>query len=188
MKNTKQQLIIEQVDKKLKAFESLKENKIPTNGFLIKEKQKERSIIGEEFKASGLSLMAIPFFRSGKNFVDENGEEHFFEDYTFPAKPAKSYAFCSDTAPLDSLVEDIHGVDCLYHEATFLHELINRAQETFHSTAIQAAQVAIDVGAKQLLIGHYSSRYSDISDLQTEAASLFENVIAVEDGMIIKIV
>jgi ribonuclease Z len=85
-------------------------------------------------------------------------------------------------------VDDIRGVDCLYHEATFLHELINRAQETFHSTAIQAAQVAIDVGAKQLLIGHYSSRYSDISDLQTEAATIFENVTAVEDGMVIKIV
>ena len=126
--------------------------------------------------------------KAGADFILPNGDVISNAELTFPSKKSVSYAFCSDTAPLDSLVEDIHGVDCLYHEATFLHELINRAQETFHSTAIQAAQVAIDVGAKQLLIGHYSSRYSDISDLQTEAASLFENVIAVEDGMIIKIV
>ena len=85
--------------------------------------------------------------KAGADFILPNGDVISNAELTFPSKKSVSYAFCSDTAPLDSLVEDIHGVDCLYHEATFLHELINRAQETFHSTAIQAAQVAIDVGA-----------------------------------------
>jgi ribonuclease Z len=126
--------------------------------------------------------------KAGGDFILPNGDLISNEELTFPIKKPVSYAFCSDTAPLDSLAEDIRGVECLYHEATFLHELINRAKDTFHSTAIQAAQAAIDVGAKQLLIGHYSSRYSDVSELQVEAASIFENVTAVEDGMVIKIV
>ena len=156
-------------------------HKIPTNGFLIKEKQKERSIIGEEFKASGLSLMAIPFFRAGKNFVDDNGEEHFFEDYTFPAKPAKSYAFCSDTKYTETIIPFISGVDVLYHEATFTEKEKDRARATMHSTAKQAAQIAQKANVKKLLIGHLSARFENDKKHLSEAKEIFDNVMVVKD-------
>jgi ribonuclease Z len=163
-------------------------HRIPCTGFLFSEKQLPRNLRPEKINQYNVPINHMKSIKSGADFILPNGDVIPNTELTFTSKKSVSYAFCSDTAPLESLVEDIRGVDSLYHEATFLHELINRAQETFHSTAIQAAQAALDVGANRLLIGHYSSRYSDISALQTEAASLFENVTAVEDGMVFKIV
>lgn len=156
-------------------------HKIPTNGFLIKEKQKDRSIIGEEFKSSGISLMAIPFFRSGKNYVDENGKEHFFEDYTFSAKPAKSYAFCSDTKYTETILPYVSEVDVLYHEATFTEKEIDRARATMHSTAKQAAQIAQKANVKKLLLGHLSARFENDKKHLSEAKEIFDNVMVVKD-------
>jgi ribonuclease Z len=156
-------------------------HKIPTNGFLIKEKQKERSIIGEVFRASGLSLMAIPFFRKGKNFVDDNGEEHFYEDYTFPAKSSKSYAFCSDTKYTETIIPYISEVDVLYHEATFTEKELDRARATMHSTAKQAAQIAQKANVKKLLLGHLSARFENDKKHMAEAKEIFDNVMVVKD-------
>jgi len=162
-------------------------HKIPTNGFLIKEKQKERSIIGEEFKASGLSLMAIPFFRAGNNFVDDNGEEHFFEDYTFPAKPAKSYAFCSDTKYTETILPYVSEVDVLYHEATFTEKELDRAKVTMHSTAKHAAQIAQKASVKKLLIGHLSARFENDKKHLSEAKEIFDNVMVVKDFDVVSV-
>jgi ribonuclease Z len=163
-------------------------HRIPCTGFLFSEKPLSRNLRSEKIGQYKVPINHMKAIKAGADFTLPNGDVIPNAELTFPIKKSVSYAFCSDTAPIESLVEDIRGVDCLYHEATFLHELVNRAAETYHSTAIHAAQAALDVGANRLLIGHYSSRYSDIYDLQTEAATLFENVTAVEDGMIIKIV
>jgi ribonuclease Z len=163
-------------------------HRIPCTGFLFSEKPPPRNLRPEKISQYNVPINHMRTIKAGADFILPNGDVISNAELTFPSKKSVSYAFCSDTAPLESLAENIRGVDCLYHEATFLHELINRANETYHSTAIHAAQAALNVGANRLLIGHYSSRYSDVSELQTEAASLFENVTAVEDGMIIKIV
>ncbi len=156
-------------------------HKIPTNGFLIKEKQKERSIIGEVFKASGISLMAIPFFRKGQNYVDVLGVEHFFEEYTFPAKFPKTYAFCSDTKYTETILPYLANVDLLYHEATFTEKEIARAKSTMHSTAKQAAQIAQKAGVKKLLLGHLSARFENDKVHLSEAKTIFSNVVVVND-------
>jgi ribonuclease Z len=71
----------------------------------------------------------------------------------------------------------------LYHEATFTEKHSDRAKETQHSTALQAANVAKAAGVKNLILGHFSARYKNPSELVEEAATVFDKVSAVEDGM-----
>jgi ribonuclease Z len=168
-------------DKLLEIWSFPLKHKIPTTGFLVAEKPKERSIIGEEFNNSGLSLMAIPKFRKGENFIDEDGMEHDFEEYTFPPKQSLSYAFCSDTAYDASICSYFHEATVLYHEATFIEKDKDRAKATFHSTALQAAKIALDAKVKKLLIGHLSARYDSGLEHEIEAAKIFTNVSTVKD-------
>jgi ribonuclease Z len=95
----------------------------------------------------------------------------------------RSYAFCSDTTFNPSLAPYFEGVDLLYHEATFMEADGLRAAETFHCTANQAGQLAQLAGVKKLLLGHFSSRYPDLSDLLAEAQTVFPNSILSEEGI-----
>ena len=103
-----------------------------------------------------------------------------------PPNPV-SYAFCSDTLFNESIIDYVRNVDLLYHEATFKHDMIKRANETFHSTALQAGDIAKKANVRKLLIGHFSVRYKNIEPLLNEARSVFENTVAAEDGMVIEI-
>lgn len=157
-------------------------HRVPTNGFVIKEKRKEYTLLGELFKADGLSLTFIQKFKKGENVVDEDGKTYYFEDYTTPPPPTKSYAYCSDTIYYENLLSYISGVDLLYHEATFTEEFRERARATFHSTAKDAATIALKSNVKKLLLGHLSARYENGDDHLNEAKTIFENVEVVEDG------
>jgi ribonuclease Z len=158
-------------------------HRIKTTGFLIKEKKKDLSINGELFKASKLSLTAIPFFRKGKDFIDEKGKKHKFKEYTLKSSKSKSYAYFSDTSPLNFLSDFIQECDALYHEATFTEQHIDRAAKTLHSTAKQAALFAKLSNVKKLYLGHISSRYENTKQHEIEAKSVFDNTEIVEDGM-----
>jgi ribonuclease Z len=81
----------------------------------------------------------------------------------------------------------LHGVDLLYHEATFAESEKERAAQTYHSTARQAAQVASEACVKRLLIGHYSSRYETPEILLNEARELFPETICAKEGMVVSI-
>lgn len=162
-------------------------HRLPTNGFRIQEKPKERNIRKERFHEDGLSLTCIPFFRKGEDAVMENGRVFKAEDYTYPPKPSKSYAYCSDTCYDERIVPYIEGATCLYHEATFLSDKISRAKETFHSTAAQAAQIAAKAGVGRLLLGHLSARYDNGEAHKAEASAYFENVQVVEDGDVFQV-
>ncbi len=157
-------------------------HRIPTNGFRIQQKPKERSIIGEALKEDKISLKAIPFFRQGLDYVDENGIIHDASQYTFAPKTPKSYAYCSDTCYFEAIIPHIQNVDVLYHEATFLEEMSKRANETFHATAKQAAEIALKAGVKKLLLGHLSARYENGEGHLAEAITVFKNTEVVEDG------
>ena len=84
-----------------------------------------------------------------------------------------------------AIITYIEGVDCLYHEATYLDRDRKRAKDTFHSTALQAAEIASRAGVKQLVLGHYSARYKEMSEFLTEAKSLFQNVTLAEEGLVV---
>jgi len=162
-------------------------HRIPSNGFVIREKPKERSIMGEVFREAGLSLTAIPKFRNGEDFTDEEGELHYADDYTLPPRPSKSYAYCSDTAYYEAVLPFIEKVTVLYHEATFTETLKERAKVTYHSTALQAALIAQKAEVSRLLLGHLSARYENGDLHAAEARTVFENTVVVEDGNVYKI-
>ena len=132
-------------------------------------------------------VKALRGIKQGENFITPEGVTVPHTRLTRPAQPPRRYAFCSDTAFEPSIVPYIEGVDCLYHEATFMDSELARARETFHSTARQAAEIARMAGAKKLVIGHYSARYEDINPLLGEAQAIFSNTIAGQEGMIVQV-
>ena len=101
---------------------------------------------------------------------------------TTPSDPVRSYAYCTDTTYRPSLANLIQGCTCLYHEATFTQEHALLAKKTHHSTAAQAAQIAQAAEVKQLILGHFSSRYLTEEQLLQEAQQIFPNTMLAEDG------
>ena len=108
-------------------------------------------------------------------------------DVTKPAEKPRAFAYCSDTAYFDELINYIKGVDLLYCETTFLKKDKDKAALTLHSTTLDAAKLAKKGRVKKLLIGHFSSRYDDDNVFNTEVASIFENVIISEEGKKIEV-
>ena len=98
-----------------------------------------------------------------------------------PDYKAKSYAYCSDTAPFPELPGWMKGVTCLYHEATYPREMADKAEHRFHSTSEQAARCALEAGAGRLIIGHYSSRITDFDALLAECRTIFPDTYAASD-------
>ncbi|WP_010665025.1 ribonuclease Z [Marinilabilia salmonicolor] len=159
------------------------EHRIPTVGFLFREKPKERKINKPVCDFYNVPLRVLPKLKQGADFMRDNGEQILNEKLTFPAPPSLSYAFCTDTLPLQSVAEVVKGVDMLYHEATFMSDQEGLAKKTFHSTARQAAEIALEAGVKKLLIGHFSSRYRDLSPLLAEAREVFPDTEIAGEGV-----
>ncbi|MDR1742365.1 MAG: ribonuclease Z [Dysgonamonadaceae bacterium] len=162
-------------------------HRIPTCGFLFREKPSEPHIIREMIDYYNVPLREIPKIKQGADFVTEDGVVIPHNRLTRPAALPRSYAFCSDTSYTTSIIPYIQGVDCLYHESTFLEKDMPRAKETFHSTALQAAKIALKAGVKQLVLGHYSARYNDIHSFKTESETTFPKVVLSNEGLIIRI-
>lgn len=161
-------------------------HRIKCCGFLIKEKTKKRKIDKTKIP-DHLTPLQIIALKEGEDVVDKEGHLLKSEQYTFPARKSRSYAYCSDTAYNPAMFGQIEGVDMLYHEATFLHDMESRAKETYHTTALQAAWTAKEVKAKTLLLGHFSARYKDIEPHLAEAKTLFQNSFLAEEGLVFTI-
>ncbi len=162
-------------------------HRIPTTGFVIREKIKERRLISEAIKGSGLLIEHLPKLKRGENVIDEKGNEYDFEEFTLPPHPSLSYAFCSDTKFDESIIPYIQGASALYHEATFTEKDSDRAKATFHSTAKQAATIAAKALVGHLLLGHISARYDTVDTHLEEAKEHFLDVSVVEDGEVFQI-
>lgn len=162
-------------------------HRIPTAGFLFREKARERHIMKEMIDFYQIPLRSIPAIKKGEDYMTPDGEVVSNDRLTLPPTPSRSYAYCSDTAPFEKIIPIIEGVDLLYHEATFAKAESNRAIHTMHSTAEQAAAIAKEAGVKKLMIGHYSARYTDEKALLDEARSIFENTILANEDLCIEI-
>jgi ribonuclease Z len=173
------QLIFE--DRLIEIFAFALKHRLPTLGYRINEKPKLLNLDKEAISAAGLLIEDLPKLKSGIS-IERNGKKYNYKDYTLPAQPVYSYAYCSDTKPSPSYLEAIKDVDLLYHEATFNQQHLERAKSTFHSTAQQAAQQAVLANCKYLLLGHFSSRYDDAQQHLLEARIVHPNVGAAEDG------
>jgi ribonuclease Z len=157
-------------------------HRIPTIGFLIKEKPFPLNIIPEKIEQYQIPYSAIKAIKNGGDYHNTEGGIIPNSELTLPPYKPRSYAYCSDTAYNETLVPILEGVDMLYHEATFMHDMADHATETGHSTTIQAATIAQVAGVGQLIIGHYSSRYENLNILLDEAKSVFENTVLGIDG------
>ncbi len=157
-------------------------HRIASNGFLFKEKQKERNIKKELIPYYNLSIKDIVNIKKGEDFINADGDIIPNKHLTLDPPRPRSYAFCSDTGFYPEIVPIIKNVDLLYHESTFADNMAVRAKETLHSTAKNAAEIAKLANAKQLLLGHFSTRYTNLSIFTEEASQIFPNVMLAIDG------
>ena len=157
------------------------DHRIYTNGFLFASKNNKRKINSNATK--GLDLEPFHYSQLQEGCDIELADGTFFEnqELTLDSVTAKKYAYCSDTAYNEDLISLLKGVDLLYHEATFLERHANLAKKTKHSTALQAAKIAAAANVKALLLGHYSSRYSEKLDFLKEASKVFDTIFLSED-------
>lgn len=169
-------------DKKVTVQSLPLSHRIPTCGFVFREKPKEANIRKEAIEKYSLSVREIVAIKNGEPFIGEDGKEVEPSELIIPPRKTSSYAFCSDTRYYRRVIEHIKGVDLLYHEATFLHELKDLAKKTSHTTAKQAATIARDAEVGKLLLGHFSSRYKDLSPIEKEAKAIFEKSVLVNDN------
>lgn len=157
-------------------------HRIPCTGFVFKEKPRPRNLIISKLQEFKIPVRFYYSLKEGKDYEDEKGRVISNSELTESPKLPCSYAYCSDTLYEPSLADDVQGVDILYHEATFAHNMVERAQQTYHTTALQAAELAKSAGVKQLLIGHFSARYKDLSPLLEEAQRIFPNTALAIEG------
>ena len=159
-------------------------HRIPTHGYRIQEKPETRKLVREAFNKTGVSVAYIKKLLQGEDITDNLGVHVTADSVTLPAPPTRAYAFCSDTAYSEAIIPYIQGANLLYHESTFLDKEAERAAETYHSTAKQAAAIALKAQVKRLILGHFSSRYKSLRLFQEEAEELFPHVSIPEDGML----
>ena len=151
-------------------------HRVYTNGYLFTEKENPLKLHMDNINNyEEIDKADYNNIRAGRNIILSTGEVIPNNELTLPPKKPLSYAFCSDTSYKPDIIPIIKNVDLLYHEATFLADRADLAKKTKHSTSKEAAQIAKDANAKQLILGHYSGRYKDVSLFQKEAQDIFSN-------------
>jgi ribonuclease Z len=174
-------LILEDEDLQVKTI--VLNHRIPCTGFLFREKAKPRKLLMNKMQQYNIPFNFFNRIKNGENYEDDNGNIILNEELTMPSLPPRSYAFCSDTIYDESIINDIRGIDLLYHESTFSHDMLDRAQATFHTTSQQAAELAKKANVKKLIIGHFSARYKNLSPLLMEARNVFSNTELALEGL-----
>ena len=162
-------------------------HRVPAAGFLFREKIPPRNVHKHLIVKHNLSIHDIVRLKNGEDVLLPDGELLAAETMTYQPYEPRSYAFCSDTQYSEKVAEQIQGVDLLYHEATYANDKIDLALETGHSTAENSAKVALEAGVKKLLIGHFSSRYTDYNTHLQEAQATFPHTEIASEGKKISI-
>lgn len=182
-------------------------HKIETYGYMIREKLPQLNIRKDALDKYDFTKTEIGALKRGEDilrpagpddgatflngFIKHSGADEPLliknEEAAYLPYVPRSYAYCSDTAPFPELSEWVKGVDLLYHETTYLDQYRDQAAKRFHSTTKQAAQCALDAGAKKLVIAHYSSRCRDASKYEAECRTIFPETYAANDGDVFEI-
>ena len=163
------------------------QHRIPCCGFLFAEKARPNHIIRDMVDFYKVPVYELNRIKNGSDYVTPEGEVIANTRLTRPSDPPRKYADCSDTIFRPEIVKQLSGVDLLFHEATFAESELARAKETYHTTAAQAARIALEAGVRQLVIGHFSARYEDESILLKEASAVFPNTILAKENLCISL-
>ncbi|MDR2206700.1 MAG: ribonuclease Z [Flavobacteriaceae bacterium] len=168
-------------DKKVEVFTIPLDHRIYCNGYLFREKPKNRHLNMEEIsKYSEIEICDYQNLKAGNDFILKDGYILKNEILTTDPTPSVSYAFCSDTRFKEDIIPIIKNADVLYHESTFLQDLEETAIRTGHSTAFEAALIAQKAEVGKLILGHFSNRYSDLTLFTDEARQIFPNTFLPE--------
>jgi ribonuclease Z len=175
-----QTIVLENLYFRVKSFPLY--HRVPTIGYLLEER-----FMLKKLNVDACQKMKVPFthfndIKMGKDYITPEGKKIKNEELTFPSTRPISYAYCSDTIFDERVIKAIEDADYLYHESTFMHDKLDRAIKTMHTTAKQAGIVAKRANVNQLLIGHFSSRYEDLTPLLEEAKSEFPNTRLALEG------
>ena len=149
---------------------------IYTNGFLFRKKTSVHKLLVDKALSFGIDKTQFAGIKLGKDGILDDGSIIENIKLVEPLKPDLTYAYCSDTLFNEKIIKQIKGCDLLYHESTFLKKHENFAKKTFHSTAEQAALIAKKSNVKKLILGHFSTRYKDLTLFLKESKSIFQNV------------
>jgi len=157
-------------------------HRVYTNGFLFQEKIRERKLDLNAVQNYEIDKCYYRNIKNGKDITLEDGR--IIENYklTFDPEPPLSYAFCSDTVYDECIIPYIKRATVLYHESTFLDSEKALARKTMHSTAKEAATIALKANVKNLILGHYSTRYESIDLFKEQAETIFTNILLADDG------
>lgn len=158
-------------------------HRIECYGFIFREKKKPRKLDIEKVREAGIPTSFYTKLEEGLDYRTKEDTLIKNESVTTEAPKGKSYVFCADTKYDESLLPHLHGADMIYHETTYLDNLKEKAVERFHSTSKQAALIAKKGEVKKLLIGHFSSKYSELDEFEKEAREIFENTEIALEGV-----
>jgi ribonuclease Z len=157
-------------------------HRVPTCGFVFREKPFFKNIISEKIKELSLDFESIKAIKKGFDYENTEGVVYPNDTLTLPPLLPRSFAYCSDTTYFEAILPYIEGVDLLYHEATFLNDMKEHAFDAGHTTAFEAGLIAQKASVNQLIIGHFSARYDDLEALLFEAKTQFPNTVLGIDG------
>jgi ribonuclease Z len=181
----KEQLIHE--DKAVAVYSFPLEHRIADCGFRFEEKPVLPNLIPSKIEEYNIPIRDRQPIKEGADFRTSDGRIVPHAELTTQKHPARSFAFCSDTRYNESYIESVRNVDLLYHEATFACDYKELAQTTCHSTGEDAARVALQANVGKLIIGHFSARYKDHTQILNEAIAVFRNTEAIKEGQVFSI-
>ena len=163
------------------------DHRIDCWGFVIREKKNPRKIDIEKISQSEIPKAYYDELKKGEDYERKDGSVILNSEVTIPNTPPRSYAFCADTRYNEGIIEYIRNVSMLYHETTYLKDQVERAHERFHSTTEQAATIAMKAEVGELIIGHFSSRYDNLTSFLNEAKVIFPKTSLAKEGSTFKI-
>ena len=163
------------------------QHRMPCCGYLFREKPHLPHIRRDRMDALGISMSQAMRIKNGEDGVMPDGTVVPHQQLVLPAQQPRAYAYCSDTKYIPTLHHCLENVTTIYHESTYASEHQREAEKFMHSTALQAAMVARDAKVKQLVIGHFSSRYENEKLLLDEAKQVFPNTILADERAIIEV-
>ncbi len=162
-------------------------HRIQCHGFLVERKTRGRKLLPDKCREYDIPAAAYESLKQGDDYVSPEGIVVKNDIVTEDGPSVKKYAYCADTLFTDSFLETIQGADTIYHECTYLDADREKATKRFHSTAAQAAELAKMANAKQLLLGHFSSKYKDLEPFREEATAIFPNTFVSIEGTVYEV-
>lgn len=169
-------------DEKVKVTTLILKHSIQCCGFVFEEKQRPRKLIKGKIEELQIPIASLEMLKTGDDYITPEGTVIPNKELTTDPLPPRKYAYCSDTIYNTDLLPQLQNADLIYHESTFMEDMRDRAKQTMHSTAKDAASIAKEAGAKRLLLGHFSARYRDLQPLLKEAQSVFPLSYLAQEG------